>query len=59
MSLMDKQRAGRRTVTWPAGTRWEGGLAPTLSTAGHAVDILAFISDGTHYYGQVDGMNFS
>lgn len=34
-------------------------LAPTLSTAGNAVDILAFISDGTHYYGQVYGTNFS
>lgn len=50
---------GSRTVTWPAGTKWEGAAAPTLSTAGEAIDIVAFISDGSSYYGQIYGQDFA
>jgi len=50
---------GSRTISWPVGTKWEDGTAPTLSTAGNAVDIVAFISDGSSYYGQVYGQHFS
>jgi hypothetical protein len=31
---------GNRAVTWPAATRFPGGVAPTLSTAAGAEDIL-------------------
>jgi len=49
---------GSRTVTWPASVKWPGGTAPTLSTAGGAVDVIRFFHDGTNYYGTYD-LNFS
>jgi len=57
--VLAQDATGSRTVTWPAGTKWEGGTAPVLSSAGGAVDIVAFISDGTSFYGQVYGLSFS
>ena len=44
---------GSRTVTWPGSVVWPGGVAPTLSTAAAAVDILTFYSEdgGTTWYG--------
>lgn len=43
---------GSRTVTWPAAVKWDGGTAPTLSTAAAAVDALAFVCfDGTRWEG--------
>lgn len=42
---------GSRTITWNAVFKWPGGVAPTLSTAAGAVDIITFISDGTYLYG--------
>lgn len=41
---------GSRTVTWPASVKWDGGAAPTLSTAADAVDTFWFICfDGTRW----------
>ncbi len=40
---------GTRTVDF-SGFKWPGGTAPTLSTAGGAVDIVSGISDGTYIY---------
>jgi len=34
---------GSATVTWPTGTKWNGGVAPTLTAAG--VDIISFFTD--------------
>jgi hypothetical protein len=44
---------GGRLVTWPGSVVWPGGVAPTLSTAAAAVDILTFFSrdGGTTWYG--------
>jgi hypothetical protein len=45
--LYIKQDAtGGRTATW-SGFKWASGAAPTLSTAGSAVDIFTFYYDGT------------
>ena len=49
---------GGRKATWPSSVKWVGGSAPTLSTAANAVDIIAFLYDGTNYYG-VGSLNFS
>lgn len=46
---------GTRTLTWNAVFKWPGGTAPTLSTAGGAVDIITFTSDGTNMYGVFAG----
>ena len=49
---------GSRTLTWNAVFKWEGGTAPTLSTAAAAIDIITFVTDGTDLYG-VSALNFS
>lgn len=49
---------GSRTVTWPAAVKWEGGTAPTLSTAASAIDLVTLYYDGTNYYG-VSALDFS
>lgn len=44
--------AGSFTIsTWPATVKWAGGVAPTLSTAVGAVDIVTFYWNSTSYYG--------
>jgi hypothetical protein len=44
---------GSRTLTWNSVFKWEGGVAPLLSTAASSVDVLTFISDGTNLYGGI------
>lgn len=39
---------GSRSVTWPGTAKWPGGVEPTLTTTGAAIDILSFVSDGTN-----------
>ena len=41
---------GGRTITWPANVKWPGGVAPTLSTAANAEDIITCYYNGTNYY---------
>lgn len=43
-------QAGSFTATF-TGVRWSGGTAPTITTGANKVDILSFISNGTHWYG--------
>jgi len=50
---------GSRTVTWPSTVDWEGGTAPTLTTAANAVDLFRFSFDGTDFFGETVGLNFS
>ena len=33
---------GSRVVTWPSNVSWPAGVAPTLSTAANAVDLVRF-----------------
>jgi hypothetical protein len=42
---------GSQTQTWPAGIKWPGGVAPTLTASG--IDILVFttIDAGTTWRG--------
>lgn len=42
---------GGRLVTWPGTVTWEGGVAPTLSTAANSKDLCRFWWDGTTYIG--------
>lgn len=52
LQLMVKQdNTGARTVTWPNTVKWPAATAPTLTTSGNAVDIIAFWYNGTNYYG--------
>lgn len=38
--VLELTNGGAAAVTWPTGTKWEGGTAPTLTASG--VDILGF-----------------
>ena len=42
---------GDRTLTWNSAFKWSAGVAPVLSTAANAVDIVSFVCDGTNIYG--------
>lgn len=52
--------SGSKTVTWPGNVKWPGAIAPTLSTAAAAVDIVTMVYDKTLdvYYAQY-AKNFS
>lgn len=41
--LLKLTNGGSATVTWPTGTKWNGGTAPTLTAAG--IDIISFFTD--------------
>ena len=53
--------SGSYTITWPASiVKWDGGVAPTLTTTVGAIDILGFMCvDGTNWFGFVSGQNMS
>jgi hypothetical protein len=49
---------GGNTLAYGNAYLWPGGVAPVLSTAGDAVDILTFVSNGSVMYG-VAQLDFS
>ena len=51
-------RSWARTITYPVGTKWIGGVAPTLTAVGE--DVLAFftLDGGASWYGVVVGLDF-
>lgn len=57
---LKQDSTGSRTVTWPASVKWANGVAPTISTASNAVDIVVFesIDGGTIWYGSLVGVAF-
>ena len=56
--IIIQDSTGGRTITWPSNVKWEGGSAPTLSTAANAVDMVKLVYDGANYYGFAH-LNFS
>ena len=48
---MIQDGTGSRTLAYNAIYKWPAGVAPVLSTAANAIDILTFVSDGTNMYG--------
>jgi hypothetical protein len=42
---------GGRTLTWNSVFKWPAGIAPVLSTAAGAHDVISLVSDGTNLYG--------
>lgn len=42
---------GRTITTWPTGTLWIGGTAPTLTSTANARDVITFYYDGTNFIG--------
>ena len=42
---------GSRTLSFSSTYKWPAGVAPVLTTAANARDILSFVCDGTNMYG--------
>lgn len=59
--ILRQDATGSRTVSWPSGTKWAGGAAPTLSTAANSVDIVSLFSvdGGTTWFGALGGKAFA
>lgn len=44
-TIVAKQDAtGGRTITWPTGTKWPGGVAPPATTTANAIDIWSLMT---------------
>ena len=56
--IIKQDGTGNHTLTFGSAYKFADGTDPTLSTAANAVDIIAFLSDGTSLYGSFQG-NFS
>jgi hypothetical protein len=57
-TLFTRQGAGgSKTATWPAATRWSGGVQPVLSTSVGALDWLYFRVAGAAWVGAVVELN--
>ena len=56
---LTQDATGSRTVTWPSGIKWSGGI-PVISTIASRTDILVFetLNGGTTWYGSLVGVNF-
>lgn len=49
--IVQQSSTGSNVLTYGNAYKWPNGIAPLLSTANNAVDILTFISDGVSMYG--------
>jgi hypothetical protein len=58
---LKQDATGSRVVTWPASVKWAGAAAPSLSTAGNALDVVVFesLDGGTTWYGSLVGTAFA
>jgi hypothetical protein len=55
-TIAAKQDAtGGRTITWPSGTKWPGGVAPPATTTANAIDIWSLMTydGGTSWIGSL------
>lgn len=59
MLELKQDATGTRTVTWPAGISWAGGVAPTLTTTINKTDAIGIrvVMAGSAYIGYVVGAN--
>jgi hypothetical protein len=61
LALAQPSTGAAGTVTWPAGTKWPGGTAPTLSSTNNFVDIIDFLylPDTGFWYGTLRGTHYA
>lgn len=57
--LLKQDGTGSRTATWPAGVKWPGGTAPTITSTASKLDKYIFTADGTNWYGSNAGQNYT
>lgn len=53
MLYLEQDAVGGRVPTWGAGISFRNGTAPGLSAGADALDVLAFVFDGTNYHGNM------
>ena len=51
LKIVQDATGGRTITTWPSGTKWVGGTAPTLTSSANGIDIISLYYDGTNYFG--------
>lgn len=51
--IVQQSSTGSNALTYGSDYKWPGGVAPVLSTANNAIDILTFVSDGSLMYGVI------
>jgi len=58
---LEVQNTGAFTFAWPAGVKWSGGVAPTVTSGAGAKDIYVLMTfdGGTTIYGNVVGQAYS
>jgi hypothetical protein len=56
--IIKQDSNGNHTLTYGNKYKFAAGTVPTLSTGANAVDIIAFLCDGTNLYGSFQG-NFA
>jgi hypothetical protein len=49
--IVNQDSVGSRTITWPSSVKWPSATAPTLTTTQSGVDIVAFYTNNSNYYG--------
>lgn len=55
-----KQAVGSKTATWPANVKWRGGVAPSLTAASGARDVITMMYDDIEGVYLADaGLNFN
>ena len=52
--------SGGHVTAWPSAVKWPGGIAPTLSTAPNAIDLLVFetLDGGVVWFGSLAGADY-
>ncbi len=55
--ILKQDGTGGRAVTWPGAVDWAGGIAPNLTMAANAVDIVTFVTTdgGVTWWGFLSG----
>ncbi len=56
--LVKQSAGGSDTLSWSTTVKWRGGSAPTLTTAGNAVDIITLVYINSVWYGDA-ALNFA
>lgn len=59
--ILRQDGTGSRTATWPAAVKWQEGLAPEISTAASAIDVMTFFTRdaGTTWFGFLAGQGMA
>jgi Protein of unknown function (DUF2793) len=57
--VLEVQNTGAYNITWPTGTKWPGGSAPTVTASGKDIFVLMTFDGGTTIYGSAAGQNYA